>query len=109
MGFAQRLPLTSRASALADELLVSDDVRPLFEKLIASGAPVPEVGADIEGESGEVIGSPELSWEVARVAVLLPEQESSRKKLEAEGWACFGTTLDAQALDALTERLRRVG
>lgn len=101
--------LASRASALADELFVSDDVRPLFEKLIASGAPVPEVGADIEGESGEVIGSPELSWEVARVAVLLPEQESSRKKLEAEGWTCFGTTLDAQALEALTERLRRVG
>ena len=101
--------LTSRASALADELFVSDDVRPLFEKLIASGTPAPEVGADIEGGSGEVIGSPELSWEVARVAVLLPEQESSRKKLEAEGWTCFGTTLDAQAIDALIERLRRVG
>lgn len=98
-----------QASALADELFVSAEVRPLFEMLIANGAPVPEVGADIEGDSGEVIGSPELSWEVARVAILLPEQESSRKKLEAEGWTCFGTTLDAQTLDALTERLRRVG
>jgi hypothetical protein len=41
------------------------------------------------GADGEVIGSTELSWLVQRVAVLLPEQEGRRKKLEAADWTCF--------------------
>jgi hypothetical protein len=82
----------SRPEALADELLVSAEARPLFLRVLAAGLAVPEVGADVAdigGEDGEVIGSPELSWPVQRVAVLLPEQEGSRKKLEAAGWTCF--------------------
>ncbi|MCX5742959.1 MAG: helicase-related protein [Proteobacteria bacterium] len=90
---------------LAEQLFVSADVRPLFERLVASGVPLPQVGADIEGTSGDVVGSPEFSWPGMRVAVLLPEQEFSRKKLEVEGWTCFSTNLDAVTFDALIERL----
>jgi len=49
-------------SSLADELLVSDAARPLFARLIAASVPVPQVGEDVEGPAGQVIGSPELSW-----------------------------------------------
>lgn len=90
---------------LATDLLVDAAARPLFDRLMASGLPAPLVGEDVEGEGGEVIGSPELAWDAARVAVLLPEQEGSRGKLEAAGWTCLAladATLDA--LDALVRR-----
>lgn len=97
------------AAALAAELLVSDAARPLFDRLIASGLPMPLVGEDIEGEHGEVIGSPELAWDAPHVAVLLPEQEGNRKKLEAAGWTCFASTLDQAAFEMLGELVRRGG
>lgn len=88
---------------LADQLYVSDEARPLFLGLLAAGVAPPRVGEDVEGERGEVIASPELSWPGPRVAVLLPEQESSRKKLEAAGWTCFAISLDPGELDTLRE------
>jgi hypothetical protein len=95
------------AAALAAELLVSAAAQPLFALLIARDLPVPRVGEDIEGEDGQVIGSAEFVWEAARVAVLLPEQEASRKPLEATGWTCFASTLDGAALDTLGELIRQ--
>ena len=94
---------------LAAELLVTDAARPLFARVLGSGLPVPAVGEDVEGDDGAVIGSPELTWEVPRVAVLLPEQEGSRKQLEAAGWTCFAVALDQAAFDALAELIRRGG
>lgn len=93
----------SDSEQLADELYVSDEARALFGQLLAAGLAPPRVGEDVEGERGEVAGSPELSWPGPRVAVLLPEQESCRKKLEAAGWTCFSVTLGAEELDALCE------
>lgn len=99
----------SDADRIADELFVSDEARGLFARLLAAGVPVPDVGEDIEGDDGEVIGSPELSWPGPRVAVLLPEQEGSRKKLEAADWACVGLDLTDDQLAALCERASREG
>lgn len=99
----------SDATALAAELLVSDAARLLFASLIASGLPLPLVGEDVEGDNGEVIGSPEFVWDAPRVAVLLPEQEGSRNKLEAAGWTCFASTVDQTALERLGELVRRGG
>ena len=89
-GQAARSP-TAPASfeQLADELCVSAEARSLLLRLLAAGLVPPLVGADIEGDDGGVIGSPELSWMAQRVAVLLPEQEGSRKLLEAADWTCF--------------------
>jgi hypothetical protein len=99
----------SAFDALATELLVSEVARPLFVRLLGSAAPVPTVGEDVEGDQGEVIGSPELSWGVPRVAVLLPEQEGSRKKLEAAGWTCFSTALGDDDYSALCDLIRGEG
>jgi hypothetical protein len=41
--------------------------------------------------------------------VLLPEQEGSRKKLDAADWACFGIDLTPDQLAALCERVGREG
>lgn len=94
-------------AALAAELFVTDAARPLFARIVAAGLPRPDVGDDVEGEDGEVIGSCELSWDEHQVAVLLPEQEGSRKKLEAAGWTCFAVELDDAGFQALSDLLRR--
>ncbi len=93
--------------ALAAELLVSEAARPLFVRLVQRGVAVPTVGEDVEGDGGNVIGSPELSWDVARVAVLLPEQEASRKRLEAAGWTCFSVAMGPDDFAALCEAVGR--
>lgn len=107
-----------RADQLAEELYVSAEARPLFVRLLDAGLPVPQVGTDIEdiegiegieGEDGEVLASPELSWPVSRVAVLLPEQAASRDKLEAADWTCFSLddALAAEEFGVLCELVRR--
>jgi hypothetical protein len=88
---------------LADDLLVSAEARPLLLRLLSAGLAPPEVGADIEGDDGDVLGTAELSWPVQRVAVLLPEQEGSRKQLEAADWTCFSSSLGAEELVVLCE------
>jgi phosphatidylserine/phosphatidylglycerophosphate/cardiolipin synthase-like enzyme len=95
--------VVSSAEQLADELCVSAEARALFLRVLAAGLAPPEVGADIAGEDGGVVGSAELSWQVQRVAVLLPEQEGSRKPLEAADWTCFSISLGAGELGALCE------
>ncbi len=92
--------------ALARELLVSEAATPLFFRLLAGGAPVPLVGQDIAGDGGAVLGTAELCWEAPRVAVLLPEQAGSRKKLEAAGWTCFPVAMADDELLALCDRVR---
>ena len=102
-------PATSTPDALAaraDALLVNPAARPLFVQLIGAGLPEPEVGADLGGEGGEVLGSPELAWPAAQVAVLLSSQEASRARLEAAGWTCFPVGVEGPALAALIERVR---
>lgn len=95
--------------ALAAEMMVSAVARPLFVRLVERGLPRPMVGEDIEGAGGQVLGSPELSWSDARVAVLLGGQEGSRKALEAGGWACFAVGVDGAELDRLCDLVRRGG
>jgi phosphatidylserine/phosphatidylglycerophosphate/cardiolipin synthase-like enzyme len=94
---------------LADELMVADEARPLFLRLLAAGHPRPEVGDDIEGPDGQVLGTAELCWPERRVAVLLPEQEGSRQKLEAAGWACFSPDAGPEAMERLHALLAREG
>lgn len=89
--------------------LVSEAARPLLRRLMSAGVVAPDVGDDVEGDRGEVIGSPELSWGAPKVAVLLPEQEGSREKLEAAGWTCFASVMDEDTFEALVERVRRGG
>lgn len=97
---------TQALASRADALLVNHVARPLFAQLMGAGLPEPEVGADLEGEGGEVLGSPELAWPAAQVAVLLSSQEASRARLEAAGWTCFPVGVDGPSLAALIERVR---
>lgn len=95
--------------ALAAELGVAAEAKPLLLRLLAGGAPTPQVGDDIEGDDGDAIASPELSWPRHRVAVLLPEQEADRRKLEAQRWTCFSIERATAELDRLRTLLAREG
>lgn len=94
---------------LADELFVSAEARPLFLRALAAGLVAPLVGEDIAGDGGGVLGSPELAWPDAHVAVLLPEQEGSRKRLEAADWTCFGALIDDAEFVTLCDLVNREG
>jgi phosphatidylserine/phosphatidylglycerophosphate/cardiolipin synthase-like enzyme len=102
-------PAANAHEALAVELGVAAEAKPLLLRLLASGAPTPQVGDDIEGDDGEAIGSPELSWPRQRVAVLLPEQEADRRKLEGQRWTCFSMERATAELDTLRTLLAREG
>ena len=106
---APTLDPASPHEALAHELLVSADARPLFLRILRQGLAVPVVGEDIEGPDGDVVGSAELSWEDVHVAILLPEQEPSRKRIEAAGWTCFPVTIDDDGFMTLSDLLARRG
>lgn len=105
-GVAATASAAAVSARRAVELMVSPPARPLFAQLVGAGLPEPEVGVDIEGDGGEVIGSSELAWPAAQVAVLVPAQEASRTRLEAAGWTCFPAAVDGPSLAALIERVR---
>ena len=92
---------------LADALLVSDEIRPLFLKLLGQELPAPLVGEDVVGDEGAVLGSPELSWPEHRLAILLSEQLAGRKALEAADWQCFGFPMDDDSFATLCDLLAR--
>lgn len=103
---ANATPMIPALEARAEALMVGPPARPLFAQLVGAGLPEPEVGVDIEGDGGEVLGSSELAWPAAQVAVLLPAQEASRARLEAAGWTCVPVAVDGPSLAALIERVR---
>jgi phosphatidylserine/phosphatidylglycerophosphate/cardiolipin synthase-like enzyme len=102
-----RPALLPTGEARANELYVSEAARPLFARLFARGLPEADVGDDLESETGQVLGTAELSWARARVAVLLAEQEPDRKALEAAGWFCFSLEEASADLDALCAHVER--
>jgi hypothetical protein len=95
----------SEHEMLANELLVSIDARRLFLRILGEGLATPDVGEDIEGMDGNIVGCAELSWADSHVAILLPEQWSSRNRIEAAGWTCFAVTMDENGILALRRLL----
>ncbi|MEZ4404479.1 MAG: DISARM system phospholipase D-like protein DrmC [Kofleriaceae bacterium] len=102
-------PADDAVATLAEALLVSAEARPLFARLVAAGATPELVGEDVVGDRGDVIGNPELAWEVPRVAVLLPEQAGCRAQLEAAGWTCYPAELEPAEFARLVAQVAREG
>ncbi len=77
--------------------LASPDLRPLLRTLSARGVPVPAIGFELAGEDGTVVAEGEAGWPDAKVAVLLPDQESGTAAFKAAGWKVFDATDGAEA------------
>ncbi|MCZ7681361.1 MAG: UvrD-helicase domain-containing protein [Sandaracinaceae bacterium] len=86
---------------------VQPELRPGLERLLAAGAPVPQVGLDV-GEP--VVASVELAWEDEKVALGLDLLAEEVAASEAQGWALVAAdTAEVgwarHALDALRAAL----
>ena len=83
--FPELTPPAEAKQSELDEALsnVHDAVRPLLESLIAAGAAIPRVGADL-GEP--VIATLELAWDAQKVALALDVAESDEETLTKQGW-----------------------
>ena len=69
---------------------VEDTAIPVVNHIIKSDLPVPECGAEIQMDSGEVAGEFEFVWEDPRVAVWFSsERAPQRAMLAAKGWRLF--------------------
>ncbi len=58
----------------------------LVTQLHSAGVRLPEAGIELTDAHGAVIAEAELGWEDARVAVILPENESDSGAFTAAGW-----------------------
>ena len=85
--------------------LAAPDLRPLLGALAARAVPVPAIGFELAGKDETVVAEAEAGWPDARVAVLLPDQESGVAAFTAAGWKVFEATDGAEAaiLAALAE------
>lgn len=62
----------------------------MVNHIIKSDLPVPECGAEIQMDSGEVAGEFEFVWDDQRVAVWFSsERAPQRAMLAAKGWRLF--------------------
>ncbi len=73
-------------------------VHGLIEILKKEKKAVPEVGADLLGKNGEVVGEAELVWERKKIAVVLSIEEQVRDELTGLGWTIYTAK---EKLDAL--------
>lgn len=69
---------------------VEETAIPVVNHIIKSDLPVPECGAEIQMDSGEVAGEFEFVWDDQRVAVWVSsERAPQRAMLAAQGWRLF--------------------
>jgi DEAD/DEAH box helicase domain-containing protein len=71
-----------------DEVLeeVLEEFRPGVEKLLSLGVALPEVGYELQLESGEVVAEAEIAWPENKVAGLSPEQLEFAGCFTHQGW-----------------------
>ena len=89
--------------------LAAPEVHALLEELSPRGAPVPEVGFELIGNTGAVLAEAELGWLAQKVAVLLPDQQAHIAAFEDAGWQVFASSADdlAEAVaNALPDRFQ---
>jgi hypothetical protein len=66
-------------------------VLPLLETIYESELPAPSVPFELQS-GGKIVGTAELGWPEANVAVLLADQEPHRDAFEEEGWSVYSVS-----------------
>ncbi len=91
------------------EVMVGTDqeVQELLAALHERGLALPEVGFELTGPEGKVLGEAELAWESAELALLLHYQANSRAAFEQRGWQVIfvghDESLDIESVISLME------
>lgn len=85
-------------------------IRPLWKALHAAGFPLPVVGYELAGTSGEVLGMAEIAWPERKQAVLLPEDAQALDLFKARGWSVdlwsAGSGADPAVVEAFVCKLK---
>lgn len=71
----------------------------------AEGAPVPEVGVDVQDRSEAVVANLELAWPQARLGVAIADED--RDNAKAQGWQVWTMMEGLEAVGRLVEATRR--
>jgi DEAD/DEAH box helicase domain-containing protein len=79
---------TEWEQAFSDAEYSPDEVLPLLETIYEAELPAPSVPFELQS-GGTIVGTAEIGWPEANVAVLLANQEPHRDAFEEEGWAVY--------------------
>jgi hypothetical protein len=85
----------------------NENCRELIARCAQGGFSVPDVGCEVTGENGAVLGDVELAWEDRRLAVALPgTPETVLEALRQDGWEVVILGDLEAAWKAMADRLR---
>ena len=82
---------TEWEQAFSDAEYSPDEVLPLLETIYEAELPAPSVPFELQS-GGKIVGTAEIGWPEANVAVLLSDQESHRDAFEEEGWSVYSVS-----------------
>ncbi|MCK8601856.1 DEAD/DEAH box helicase [Desulfoferrobacter suflitae] len=97
-GYPYHLPLKTVAPAAEPTLkaewgeikeLVESDLHELIGLLAKHDLPIPEVGFELAGGTGEIIAESELAWPNLNIALLTKKQGGYRGSFTGSGWKPF--------------------
>jgi len=75
---------------LADLLPFCDpSCHDLLRAVLGKGCPVPEIGFELQDDSGRVCAEAELAWPDLQQAVVLPDREAAAQIFRDRGWRVF--------------------
>jgi DEAD/DEAH box helicase domain-containing protein len=84
--------------------LVDEEIAELLIDLSNQGVDIPDVGYEIENESGVGVAEAELAWVSKKVVLLMDYQiDDNKKQFEDHGWLVFTVESD---LEIIIEKLR---
>ena len=79
---------------------VDEELRELLASVAGSDIPPPEIGYELEGSSGKVIGEAEIGWPDHKVAVLMRHQGEHERSFDSAGWHLLRDGPDAPQVRA---------
>ncbi len=69
--------------------LTEPEMHGLIDRLAEAGGAIPEVGYELTGKNGEIVGEAELAWPELKIAVLDEGQMKNRDAFLSAGWRVF--------------------
>ena len=93
-GYPEFTPVDTVGTAVSDGwrdavALVDPDVQELAERMARLGIAVPEIGFDLTGGGGAVMGTAEMAWPARKLAVLTADEPAGA--FETLGWRVWTT------------------
>jgi len=84
--------------------LVDEDISDLLVEVLNHDIEIPDVGYELEDETGAVVAEAELAWLSNKVALMMPYQmDENKNEFENQGWLVFSNNTE---IETIIEKLR---